>query len=289
MTSAAVLYLERFQAEFSAMLRGPLDRSTGTLRARSQDYPPDLVGRVRAAGVDPRERLAIYNRQYWFRLFGVLQQDHRLTVALVGAWAFNELASQFLLAKPPVGHDLGTVTEGFADFARGAIGASGLEVHGRRVPPQAIVEALAIDLAFRTAALAVVEPPLRLAPADAARLPNAQLVWSRSLTLVEERWPLIEMRQRLPSIVDDTVLALAAPHQAGPATWVIHRTAQGLHARPLDSAHAELLRLLRTHSIGEALAILEAQRSSHEIVARVQQWFAADLAQGFWTGLGGRR
>jgi hypothetical protein len=276
--------LEQYQRRFSAVLRTSLDRSTGTLRARPADYAPELVGSVRAAGVDPAERLAVYNRQYWYRLFGVLQQDHRLTVALVGAWSFNGFATDFLLAKPPEGHDLADITDGFASFLGARLPAS-LDVQGRQLPRQVIVEALAIDLAFRAAALAPAEPGLRLGPADAARLPGANLVWSRSLSLVDEHWPLVELRQRLPAVVDDEIAPLPAAHPEG-RTWAIHRTQQGLHARPISSLHAELLRLLQTQPIGRALAELEARHSSGAVAARVKEWFAADLASGFWTGLG---
>ncbi|MDX2091201.1 MAG: DNA-binding domain-containing protein [Kofleriaceae bacterium] len=270
----ALEQLEQFQQQFSAMLRSPLDRSTGTLRARTDTYARELVQSVCDAGVDPRERLAVYNRQYWFRLFGVLQQEHRLTVALLGAWAFNDLATQFLVAKPPQGHDLGAIAEGFAAFASAML------------QRKEIAEALAIDRAFRTAALAPPERSLHIGPAEAARLPVARLVWSRSLTLVEEHWPLVTLRQRLPNLVDDTTAPLPAPHESM-ATWAIHRTEQGLRCQPLEPLHAELLHLLRTHAIGEALAVLEHRRSSGVVAARVKDWFAADLASGFWTGLEG--
>ena len=117
MSADAPPWLAAFQARFSAVLCAPLDRSTGTLRERAADYPADACGDALATGrQSAAERLAVYNRQYWFRLFSVLQHEYRLTARLLGAWHFNELAGRFLEANPPRHPDLGCAADGFVTF-----------------------------------------------------------------------------------------------------------------------------------------------------------------------------
>ncbi|RYE86013.1 MAG: DUF2063 domain-containing protein, partial [Myxococcales bacterium] len=108
-------WLGEFQARFGTVLRTPLDRATGTLRAAVTAYDADLCRETQDAWWGPASGcLAVYNRQYWFRLFTVLQQALPLTTALVGPWAFNELAADFLLAHPPASWDIDLVPDGFA-------------------------------------------------------------------------------------------------------------------------------------------------------------------------------
>ena len=73
MTRAAPPWLEDFQARFGDVLRTPLARETGTLSATPDRYDSETVAEtLEGAGMTSAERLAVYNRQYWFRLLGVL-------------------------------------------------------------------------------------------------------------------------------------------------------------------------------------------------------------------------
>lgn len=280
--SRAIAYLEQLQREFSTMLRTPLDRSTLTLRAQTDRYAGELAARVREAGIDRAERLAVYNRQYWFRLFGVLQVDYRLTTALCGAWTFNDLAARFLLAHPPEGHELAALGGRFPEFLAADL-RSPLATRRGDVPRDAVLEAARIDAAFHTATHARYDPPLILGPADAATLATSRLVWASSVTLVDETWPLIAVRRELPADLGDHQAPLPGRHPA-PRSWVIHGSANGLRIAPVDPLHAELLRLLRTHAIGDALAMLEA-RGSAAVAAHAQRWFAEGIQHGYWTRL----
>lgn len=279
---SAIAYLEELQRQFGAMLRTPLDRTTGTLRAEATSYPGELVARVRSAGLAPAERLAVYNRQYWFRLFGVLQADYRLTTALLGAWTFNDLAARYLVRHPPTGHELASIGAQFVSFLAGE--PTTIATRSGDVPRDMLVEAAAIDAAFHAAVHAPQEPPLALAPADAPRLATARLVWSRSFTLVEESWPLMELRHALPVELGDHQATLPSHH--APRAWVIHATASGLRFGPIDALHAELLKLLRVHAIGDSLAMLEA-RGGDQVTANARRWFAEGMHHGYWTGLEG--
>lgn len=91
-------WLADFQAEFGNAIRTPLDRSTGTLTA------------ITKGG------MATYNRQYWFRLFEVMQEAYPRTAKALGYWAFNAHAARFLEANPPKSWNLDDVPHGFDRF-----------------------------------------------------------------------------------------------------------------------------------------------------------------------------
>lgn len=285
MTPHALADLEALQREFSTVLRGPLDASTGTLRATPAAYPAVLTARVRAAGVAPGDRLAVYQRQYWLRLFNVLQAEHRLTTALVGAWSFNRCAERFLQTHPPAGHELAAIADGFADFVTAELASHPLDVVGASPPSAAIVEAVRIDIAFRTAMRAPREAPLQLSATDAPNLLRARLVWSRAFTLLDETWPLVALRRQLPAPLGEHRAPLPPRHPGGPRSWVICRSGRGLVATPVPPRHAELLRLLRTRSIAEAVAAIEARGSDDAVAAHVQRWLADGIEHGFWTAI----
>ncbi|MCX5741375.1 MAG: putative DNA-binding domain-containing protein, partial [Proteobacteria bacterium] len=258
--------LAELQRQFGEMLRAPLDRSSGTLRAIPDRYDPAL----RAAVVgDGGARLAVYHRQYWFRLFGVLQQAYRLATALLGPWAFNDLAARFLVAHPPSGHDLGRVVDGFEAFVAGdAITRS-------TVPREALIEAVRIDDAFRAVFAAPDAAPVVLTPADAARLLGARLRSAPAFALIDETWPLIALRDALPITPSERVVALPPPHDQGRRTWAICRGADGQRVLPLSAAHAALLRLLEMYPLGEALARLERDLEpavAAGVLVEAQRW-----------------
>jgi len=264
---SAERYLANLQRAFGAMLRTPLDRSTHTLRATVDAYPPELVARVRGGAIDPRERLATYQRQYWFRLFTILHAELPLTTALVGAWDFNELAARYLAAHPPDGHELATITDAFPAFAR-----------AQHLPLDA--DALAIDVAFRKARLAPHDAPLRIGARDADALPRARLVWSRATSLVDEARPLMEVRRALPTPLGDHRAALPPRYPDGARTWIVTRTERGLRVAPLARAEAMLAHLLHELPLGEALAEVEAKGADG---GAIQRWFADGVAHGYWT------
>ena len=80
-------WLVELQGRFGAVIRTPLDRSSGALRATvSANAPAALDDSLDGPRRPAAERLAVYNRQYWFRLFGVMQTAFPLTARLLGHW-----------------------------------------------------------------------------------------------------------------------------------------------------------------------------------------------------------
>jgi hypothetical protein len=288
----APAWLAAFQERFSAMLRTPLDRGTGTLRARIDRYDPALVGEISPEARAPGEGLAVYNRQYWFRLFGALQSEHRLACALAGAWAFNDLAARFLAAHPPRGHDLGRAADGLAAWVkRDADQPRPRDLDEPPLPPRALAEAVDIDAAYRALFWADERAGLdeaALGSLDARALATSRLVPSDRFVVVVESWALLALRARLPAAPVTRAVPLPDPVAGGPRPVALHRAAGETRALPLDPLQARLLALLCAGPVGEALARLELEcppARVDRLAADVRRWLADSLRLGFWRAL----
>jgi Putative DNA-binding domain len=282
-------WLLELQASFGEMLRTPLDRSTGSLRATEEAYPAPLLRAARPAREQSAgQRLAVYNRQYWFRLLTVLQRAFPLTSRLLGFWRFNELAADFLLAHPPRGWDLDHVGAGFVDFLCQA--TASLESETTRVAPEALLEAARLDEAFH----AVFRAPHveRYTPAsdEAERLPHARLRLSPAVALLTEHWPLAEMRRSALATPGERTIELE-PRLSGARHWLLSRSGLELQLAPLKPRELQLLTLLSQSTVETALAQLEhacsGSASSPELLqlpANTQKWLARSVQLGVWVG-----
>lgn len=282
-------WLVELQRRFGEMLRTPLDASGSALRAAPESYDPTLIqATCSPANGAPAARLAVYNRQYWFRLLTVLQRAFPLTARLLGFWHFNQYAAKYLRLNPPHDWDIDTVGAGFAEFLRGTLRAGELELGGtRRVACAALLEAAQIDAAyhavFRAPAVSAYQPTA----ADSERLLRGRLRPSPAVALLSEHWPLCEMRPRALASAGETPLSLAA-RLAEPQCWLLAREQLTLRLWPLAPRQAELLELLRQDSVPNALARIEAQCSPAErgeLARHVREWLAQSVQLGVWTGL----
>lgn len=282
-SESAPAWLMEFQARFGGVIRTPLDRATGTLLATPSAYDP--VARAEARNgplASGDERLAVYNRQYWFRLFGVLHAAFPLTSRLVGYWQFNDYAARFLLAHPPRHWDIDRVPNGFDVFFSEA-----LESVDAPTERKALREAARLDAAWRGVFEAPPVTAFRPSPEQAPRLLEGRLVASPAVAVIQEHWPLLELRRRLR---DDSSEARAAlpPRLVRPNWWALVRRPQGIGQLALDAREGELFCLLRDHSVAEALAQLERACSDEEraaLPARARAWLARSVELEFWAGL----
>ncbi len=271
-------WLADLQARFGNTLRTPLDRTSGTLTATPATYDAALVAEVGS------ERLAVYNRQYWFRLFGVLHDAFPLTARLVGYWAFNEHAGAYLAAHPPRTWDLDDVPAGFADFfvARATANVT-------TAATGASADAVRIDAAYREVFRAPPVTAFHPSADDAARLLDSRLVPSPAVAFVREHFPLLELRRQALALGADSSTRLAVPPPLPtPRDWAIVRGESGTTSILLEPREAELLGLLAAHPVGEALARLESACPESEraaLPAATQRWLARSVQLGFWTSL----
>jgi hypothetical protein len=275
-------WLTELQLSFGSLLRTPLERASGSLCADTEAYDADLVRRVKSGPASSRaERLAVYHRQYWFRLLTALQRAYPLTARLVGFWHFNELAARHLAASPPRGFDLDDAVEGWERQLTSAA-ASGWSSD---VDLAAVTQAARIDAAFHRILRAPPTSPLALRPADAARLPTALLALSPTVALIEEDWALCERRALLGTKSEETRVALG-PRHASTRHLLLTRRELQLGVVPLEPLEARLLALLPRFPLAEALGRLEAACPAAELAtlpARAQGWLARSVKLGVWS------
>lgn len=270
-------WLLELQARFGAMLRTPLDRSSGELRAETTAYDAALTDAVLPTEtLSAAERLAVYHRQYWFRLFTVLQGLYPLTARLVGFWRFNELAARHLVEKPLSGFDIDSIGEGFdARLARDLR------------DDDATVEAAHIDAAFHRVTRAPQSEPFRPSAQDAARLGSSRLRLADNVALLDEHWSLAQLRLSLAEQPGDKPLELG-PTLPSARHWLLKRHQSQLGLVALDAPEAELLRLVQRYPLQQALGMLEAAAPDGEratLPARAQGWLARSVQLGVWAGL----
>lgn len=278
-----IVWLAQLQARFGQALRTPLDRASGTLRAQTASYGQALCEELLPGPrTSVRDRLAVYNRQYWFRLFTALQREYPLTAQLVGMWMFNELVARYLVTHPPSHFDLQQIAPGFVGFLRVALSS---ERAFADVPSAAILEAASIDRGFAQVFLAPEERAL-----DAARLARTDFAQTRlrqsaSVVFLSEHWPLVELRRALARASDAKTLRLPDAH-AQAQYWVIRRAGQGQLSTKLEPLAFRLFTALAAGRIADALGALEASCPAHERAAlpgRVQGWLADSVRAGFWV------
>jgi len=277
-------WLLQLQARFGEMLRAPLDRSTGQLRADTTAYEAALVEAVAPSPTVPRaDRLAVYHRQYWFRLFTVLHGLYPLTTRLIGHWRFNDLAAAHLMKRPPRGVDIDTIGEhlelSLAEWLETTDASLGVDA-------AAVAEAARVDAAFHRVTRAPHGEPFRPGPADAPRFADSCLRLSPGVALVEERWPSCELRLSLLERPSADAIRLGSPWPA-PRTWLLARHASKLGLLALETLEAELLQLLQQYPLALALGKLEAgvpfaERES--LPERTQAWLARSVRLGVWAG-----
>lgn len=281
-------WLAELQARFGTMLRTPLDRTTGTLRAELSRYDEALCQDIAGGpSLSPAERLAVYNRQYWCRLFGVLQNEYPLTARLLGLWFFNEHAARFLLARAPRSADIQDAAEGFEELLRETLPGPDVHAGPVRMPRQALLEAVAVDAAWRRVQMAPGEAHFRPSAKDARRLGSCRLRPRSGWTVLEESWPLMQLRRDLVNHPGEGAVPLP-PRHPSPRPWLVFRAPGGAAQLALVPRQAHLLRLLRDHTVAEALARLESAASPRErarLPGQVQAWLAQSVELGFWSGM----
>ena len=280
-------WLRDLQTRFGATLRTPIARGAdGGPRTAPGRYDRTLVDEIAGApALSAAEQLGVYNRQYWFRLFGALQNEYALTARLLSFPAFNEHAQRFLLARPPRGHDLHDAAQGFGDFLLRAVALDG-EAHG--LPREALREAVEVDVAFQRLLYAPAEPIYRPSPAEMEGLASRRLRRSARWAIVDEHWPLVELKRTLATHAGEVALPLPARSPAARA-WLLCNTASGpLMVASLPEQAARLFKLLARHRVGDALARLERDCPPHgraELPQAVRRWLGQSVELGFWIGI----
>ena len=316
-------WLAPMQEAFGDQLREGLDARSGTFEPPSS-YPGPLTTFVReaephAAGplaVSPDDRLALYHRQYWMRLFVGMQTAFPRTARVVGYWTFNHLVDLHLRVRPPAHWDLDRAGDGFA--ARTLDGLARIGKSGRRAGPDPlarpdtrrldrfsvgravradplrarlltvrrelglVAQALRLDEAERACFAAPWSEPWVPSQAQLAELATTTLRLAPSVQMVRLDWDL-----KVGAAAADEHPSQAAPaRRASPQALVLSRTADGSVAQPVPVGFARLLRAGDREPFGRALDSAGSECSDKELAElkeHLPRLSNLALQRGWWV------
>jgi hypothetical protein len=273
-------WLSHFQKEFTEVLRSPLDLSSGTMRADTKKYARELSQQISTELPNAANRgLSVYNRQYWFRLFGAMHSEFPLVSRLLGYWRFNEIAMRFLGERPPQDVELHRIGRGFCAWLAKQLPAKSA------IPKIALTQAAHIDEAWSRIFLAPEQPRWRPSPDDAAQLLQLKFTPTAALAIVEQKWPLLALRSQLSTYPGEGAIPLPAS-LAQLEHWALLRTDEGIGELLLAPRQARLYHLMGIHTLGEALATLEQECSDvppEQLQREIASWTQQSVELGFWV------
>ncbi len=155
-----------------------------------------------SATLSAEQRLAIYNRAYHARLFGVFDEVFPGLLRLVGAPALHAFAHGYLQAHPPRGHTLDTLCAAFPAW----LGATRPDA----AAPEPGVDALVDLAAFEWAWHALLDGP-GLEGAPPVRTPDAPCVPSPAASFARLRLRAPMHRWLRAALATDQPVPLPAP------------------------------------------------------------------------------
>ena len=289
--------LRLFQRMMGAAVTRPLTSADG-LQSKWIDGRP--MDKVAAEFVKPNdrmssfERLELYNRMYWFRLFDAIQDDCPGLRAALGERAFWRLAQAYLEARPSRSFTLRNLCSRLVDF---------IVDHPRLTAPRT---ALAVEVArfewaqtvaFDGEALPVVSA------SDFGKRPASRIRMGLQpyVTLLDLKHPIdtfvisVKRRQVMRSEASNTPGSSApAPRAARKPsiprrsrTFVaVHRHNNRLFYKRLDPA---AYRILDSLSRGQSLERAVAAAGPKVKPAQVRKWFTTWMALGWFCSAGNKR
>ncbi len=264
--------LSELQAQFSEAMRTPLRilDAAGSYTLQTGAYPEALTGRINPdRGQAGAARLSCYNRQYWFRLLSVMQEEYPLLRHLLGVTDFNAMVIDYLTAHPSTSPRLRHLSDHLVGFLEGS------QAWGSRQR----VQCARLEHAYIQAFDAEHRPPMAM---TAAAL-TAPLTLQPHLSLVTEDWDLVDWRAQVREDADDAITVTLAPRTAW---WAIWRGAEGMTATRLGMhQHALLVRLVAGEPLGVACAglaeTLDAEGQAL-VTGNIQAWFAQWASAGWF-------
>ena len=227
------------------------------------------------------ERLEVYNRQYWFRLFEALDMDFPALTKLLGSDRFRELAEGYLSAHPSTSYTLRNLGNRMIEFL-----AANPQLAGEY--PEAAVDIAKLEWAYVEAFDAAELPPAK--PEEfAAAGEEARLRLQPHIRFVELRTAVDEFTAKTHGqefarrdkqhrrFGKDRFKPLAETFAVA-----VYRKNDQVAQLPLESEAVILLKEIAAGKpLGEALetAFINSSAAPESIAPRVQQWFAV------WSGL----
>ncbi len=227
------------------------------------------------------ERLEVYNRQYWFRLFETLDMDFPALTKLLGSGRFRELAEGYLSTHPSTSYTLRNLGNRMVEFLE-----ANLQFAGEY--PEAAIDTAKLEWAYVEAFDAAELPPAKpdefAAAGEQAKLrlqPHIQFVELRTavdeFTAKAHGQEFARRDKQYRRFGKDRFKPLAETF-----TVAVYRKDDQVAQLPLDAEAVILLKEIAARKpLGEALetAFINSSAAPEDIAPRVQQWFAV------WSGL----
>ena len=287
--------LLELQRHVAAAIMHPLTRNE-TMPRRRRDGVSNASEAARFIKPNDRlssfERLEIYNRQYWFRLYSSFEEDFPGLKAVLGTTKFERLMRDYLSDRP---------SQSFTLRNLGSQLETWLVAHPEYLEPR---RQLAMDMTRLEWAHIEAFDAGENSPLDADDLAaideHSQLHLQPHLRLLELQYPvedlLIELRSESGSSDASSnnasvarkrhrvrrVAALEAEH----IFLAVHRHENSVYYKRLDrESYLLLTALLSGASIGDSIdaAFLESAIPEEERGPRLQQVFASWSALGWFT------
>ena len=272
-------HLASLQQAFGAAISAPFEfeeDDSGDYRLRQEDYPAEVLAQMvplPEKGLNGSDRLGTYNRQYWFRLLSVMQEEYPLMVAIMGLLPFNRMVMDYLEAYPPHSPSLRDLSNHLCGFL--AESTTWNQAHLQQAAKLEYCFIMAFDAANlpvldiskldETGQEALVSEPLRLQP---------------HLQLCHESYNLMHWRSVVKAAPETTEVYL----QEDENLWVICRQEGSTTSSALGALQYKLLsHLISGLSLeGAILATCENlnEEEANFVSANIGNWF------GHWQSLG---
>jgi hypothetical protein len=294
---ASTADLRSFQRMMAAAVVRPLN-ADDNLQSRWIDGRP--MEEVAAEFIKPNdrltsfERLELYNRMYWYRLFDAIRDDCPGLLAALGEAAFGRLAQEYLAKRPSRSFTLRNLCSRLEAFIR---------ENPRLTAPRT---ALALEIArFEWAQTVAFDGEARpvVAAASLAKSPPTRLRLGLQpyVTLLALRYPVDAyvmsvkrrdaMRSEASNTPDSKVVhrraVRRAPLPCPSRTFVaVHRLDNRLYYKRLDP---EAFRILEALAGGATLARAVAAGGRGARPEKVRAWFTTWMALGWFCSRGNKR
>ena len=238
------------------------------------------------------ERLEIYNRQYWFRLFSSMNEDFPGLRAVLGDKKFEAMSKAYLVDCP---------SQSFTLRNLGARLESWLRKHPKWAGPK---QALAIDIvrlewADIEAFDGKAEPALRPEDLGAQASETLKLKLQPYISLLDLRYPVDDLLLEVRKEDEDTDFASNAFQEKHKRKRVqsvaklkpreiflaVHRVEDSVYFRRIEREEFVILRSLREgKSLGKAIvaAFGKSRVPAEERAGLVQRWFQNWAALGWF-------
>lgn len=225
-----------------------------------------------SGALDATARLDIYANMYFFRILDVLRDDFPGLTAVLGDTAFHNLATDYLLACPPIHFSIRHVGDRLPSF---------IATHTTRAARPYLEDLARLEAALNDAfdaADVCVQTAADLAAVPAADWGRLRLRWHPSVQLLRCGWAVHELR----AAVDHG--EVPDPPNCGPTRLCVWRRGFEAHHRAVDPFEFDGMSSVTDGMTFGAICAAAAEREADApplLAAAVGRWVADGCIAGF--------